>query len=323
MGGEDLSSNGDAQEVVRGTIVPTKSSTRLMRQVSALGMEDPVFRTNESGAAHPSNIFDDMGFNDIPTDMIDMMTIASDPTAVNGKGLDEAILKMNLSYCIESTSINLNIRQPLTDSSHNSSKGRENQPPCDLPESAYPRMEDTSNSSFTQFGFSLVRESSAPLNLSKRKIGMKQANSQFKSNGSLRGKGTPQHSSAALFRQKGDFSESNDPINLKQSYRRNKEQWNSSVPSLDLKGAFASSRRTLDSKFDNSSNCMSRDTLLAEAAQALESQRQTFVSAELIEMAKSQRSNTPMDSVYVTDSVTVDEQKQRRALPTLASIFSP
>jgi hypothetical protein len=59
-----------------------------MRQVSGLGMEDPVFRTTEITPKHPSLVFDDMGLDDIPEDMQDLISIASDPTAASGKGLD-------------------------------------------------------------------------------------------------------------------------------------------------------------------------------------------------------------------------------------------
>lgn len=71
------------------TIAPSKKNRQLMRQVSALGMEDPVFGTTEDGPKHPSNIFDDMSLGDVPQDMRDLVSIASDPTADVGGGIDQ------------------------------------------------------------------------------------------------------------------------------------------------------------------------------------------------------------------------------------------
>jgi hypothetical protein len=101
-------------------ISPTKSSLRLMRQISGLGMEDPVFglaffddhrgdTSNSDSNNHNNNsssnsdnhhnqkmvqrrgsmlplpmmdlLFQDMGFEDLPRDMRDAMSVASDPTA--------------------------------------------------------------------------------------------------------------------------------------------------------------------------------------------------------------------------------------------------
>jgi hypothetical protein len=43
-------------------------SRQLMRQMSGLGMEDPILKTTEAELkpAHPSNLFDDMSLGDIP-----------------------------------------------------------------------------------------------------------------------------------------------------------------------------------------------------------------------------------------------------------------
>jgi len=91
----------------RQTINPTQSNRQLMRQISGLGMDDPVFgkasnhsRTSPSGRSDslkkpgqqlpPScQMFDDMSLGDLPEDMRDLVSIASDPTA-NGvdTGLD-------------------------------------------------------------------------------------------------------------------------------------------------------------------------------------------------------------------------------------------
>lgn len=70
-------------------IVASRSSRLLMRQVSALGLEDPAFgesgrnrNPNSSPRQHPSHIFEDMDLNDLPPDMREEESIASDPTAV-------------------------------------------------------------------------------------------------------------------------------------------------------------------------------------------------------------------------------------------------
>jgi hypothetical protein len=93
-------------------ISPTKSSLRLMRQISGLGMEDPVFglaffddrgdTSNNSDSNNDQNhhhqkmiqrrgsmlplpmmdlLFQDMGFEDLPRDMRAAISVASDPTA--------------------------------------------------------------------------------------------------------------------------------------------------------------------------------------------------------------------------------------------------
>jgi len=81
--------------VYRKLIKPSKSRRGLMRQVSGLGMEDPGFGTRESGPEHPSQIFDDMSVNDLPEDMRDMVSIASDHTAhFDEEGGDEGGLDL-------------------------------------------------------------------------------------------------------------------------------------------------------------------------------------------------------------------------------------
>jgi hypothetical protein len=84
---------------IRRTILPSRSQTKLMRQVSALGMEDPVFRTTEQGPPHhPSNIYDDMGITHLPVDMMDMVSVASDPTATLHEGfLDLTLFQQSLA----------------------------------------------------------------------------------------------------------------------------------------------------------------------------------------------------------------------------------
>ena len=68
----------------RKEISTTASARQLMRQVSGLGMEDPVYGNDSASninTFHPSQIFQDMSAEDIPDDMKDMISIASDPTA--------------------------------------------------------------------------------------------------------------------------------------------------------------------------------------------------------------------------------------------------
>jgi hypothetical protein len=84
---------------VRGLIVPSQRQRQLMRQMSALGLEDPVFDNvhnsgdhhndddgdddnNEMKPQHTSNMFDDMDIFDVPEDMRDLISIQSDRTDV-------------------------------------------------------------------------------------------------------------------------------------------------------------------------------------------------------------------------------------------------
>lgn len=80
----------------RKLIRPCPLSKALMRQISGLGMEDPVFGTKELGPEHPSQIFEDMDLNDLPEDMRDMVSIASDPTARDGDGLDMDMFQQSM-----------------------------------------------------------------------------------------------------------------------------------------------------------------------------------------------------------------------------------
>lgn len=77
---------------VRGFIAPTTKQRQLMRKVSGLGMEDPVFGkiAEQLNPAHASNFFDDMDLDDVPEDMKDMMTFVSDRT--DAVDLDDDIL---------------------------------------------------------------------------------------------------------------------------------------------------------------------------------------------------------------------------------------
>jgi hypothetical protein len=92
-GDESNSSHDDLDETrhitrsgmeVRGVIVASPRQRQLMRQVSALGLEDPIFGTmcDQLNPLHGSNIFADMDFADVPEDMRDMLSLASDRTDV-------------------------------------------------------------------------------------------------------------------------------------------------------------------------------------------------------------------------------------------------
>jgi hypothetical protein len=79
---------------VRGVIVVSVRKKQLMRKISALGQEDPVFGDipDDMNPLHASIIFADMDFADVPEDMRDLLTLASDKTDVveiNGFILEE------------------------------------------------------------------------------------------------------------------------------------------------------------------------------------------------------------------------------------------
>ena len=72
---------------IGGVIAPTPQQRQLMRQVSGLGLEDPIFGKNinlddSAMKQHASFFFEDMDINDIPEDMRDMFSLASDRTDV-------------------------------------------------------------------------------------------------------------------------------------------------------------------------------------------------------------------------------------------------
>lgn len=81
---------------MRGTIAPSRRQKQLMRQVSGLGLEDPVFGDNDNsmGKEHASFFFDDMDIHAVPEDMRDMCSLASDRTDVvkaeEGQSLNES-----------------------------------------------------------------------------------------------------------------------------------------------------------------------------------------------------------------------------------------
>lgn len=86
---------------VIGVIAPSLRQKQLMRQVSGLGLEDPVFGKNNGKdqsmkTEHASFIFDDMDIHDVPEDMRDMFSLASDRTDV---------VETNEGQLLESTKI--------------------------------------------------------------------------------------------------------------------------------------------------------------------------------------------------------------------------
>lgn len=97
-------------------ISPTKSSRRLMRQISGLGMEDPVFggttatammeETSFTSTTHMMMMFDDMGFDDLPKDMRDAVSVASDPTAAYSRAVQQHLLALDQEEERESICLN-------------------------------------------------------------------------------------------------------------------------------------------------------------------------------------------------------------------------
>ena len=63
-------------------IEPTLENFALMRQVSGLGLEDPVFGASHESTrpCHPSNLYEDMDLADVPEGMRDVLSIFSDHT---------------------------------------------------------------------------------------------------------------------------------------------------------------------------------------------------------------------------------------------------
>ncbi|CAB9528364.1 expressed unknown protein [Seminavis robusta] len=82
---QDNNRNGMELQVLE---LPTKRTREIMRQVSGLGMEDPVFGLSNHSLRRAAaknmpfkNLYDDMKLSDIPADMRDMLSVCSDPTA--------------------------------------------------------------------------------------------------------------------------------------------------------------------------------------------------------------------------------------------------
>mmetsp|Transcript_5027 Transcript_5027/g.5546 ORF Transcript_5027/g.5546 Transcript_5027/m.5546 type:complete len:363 (-) Transcript_5027:104-1192(-) len=107
---------------IRGLIVPSQRQRQLMRQVSGLGLEDPVFVNNSDDdddgdenidrstkLQHASNFFDDMDIHDVPEDMRDMISLASDRTDVideevtGGEGNEST--KTSSAYSVSACSV--------------------------------------------------------------------------------------------------------------------------------------------------------------------------------------------------------------------------
>jgi hypothetical protein len=81
---------GLAQDRTRKLIAPSMRALELMRQVSNLGMDDPIYSADQDISNQPK-IFKEMA------DMQDEITIASDPTATYGDGIDTEVFEKNLS----------------------------------------------------------------------------------------------------------------------------------------------------------------------------------------------------------------------------------
>ncbi|KAG7367353.1 hypothetical protein IV203_030024 [Nitzschia inconspicua] len=107
---------------VRGFIAPTTKQRQLMRKVSGLGMEDPVFGkvAGQLEPKHASNIFEDMALDDVPEDMRDMVTFISDRT--DSVDLDDDILDSTIDSQEDQSEPNKNIVSSLRAKSnlHNS-----------------------------------------------------------------------------------------------------------------------------------------------------------------------------------------------------------
>jgi hypothetical protein len=84
--------------VIQRDIISTKSNRDLMRQISGLGMIDPVYGTREASPLHQSIIFDDMSLGDIPDDFKDAVSVASDRTATDGNGFDSTFFTASLLF---------------------------------------------------------------------------------------------------------------------------------------------------------------------------------------------------------------------------------
>jgi hypothetical protein len=137
--GNSTASNPTRKTGIRRLISPSRSGLRAMRQVSALGMEDPIFQTDEEGPAHPSNIFSDMGVADIASDCYDMVSVASDHTADSNDGLDREFFNMSLTQVAAQSPVKQ--RPSIRDFNPESSLLE-----CDI---GMPHMEETDHSGST------------------------------------------------------------------------------------------------------------------------------------------------------------------------------
>ena len=263
---------GNGGGVRRRTIAPTRSNARLMRQVSGLGMEDPVFQTKEDGPEHPSNIFSDMGVMDIADDCLDMLSVASDHTAQENDGLDMEIFHMSLSVAgppkRPSPRTETNRRRPsLKDfdpcSSLPSRGPLFTKQFADADDDQTPRLDDTdhSGSHALQGHHSFL---SSSMSSSRNRV----KNAWPATRSSPKKPGSPIKRKSLLAK---NHPPGTQPLLL-----------DDSRTSLDLEGVFGASK-VMDMRTDSNK----KDTLLAEAAQAVK-ECGVSCSALLIETAKQQ-----------------------------------
>ena len=98
-------SHRDLSESRSGSLIaPSKEAMVLMRRIGALGMEDPVFGTKEQGPDHASHLYEDMSLGDVPLDMRDLISIASDPTAELDNGIDSIVFHTSMNEVSQSMS---------------------------------------------------------------------------------------------------------------------------------------------------------------------------------------------------------------------------
>ena len=83
---------------IKRVIKATESSRQVMRQVSGLGMFDPVFGEEKevSNPQHPSYFFDDMDAQAIPEGMREVLSCCSDHTADENDGIDMELFSQSL-----------------------------------------------------------------------------------------------------------------------------------------------------------------------------------------------------------------------------------
>jgi len=284
---EHAVSPGNGGGVRRRMIAPTRSSARLMRQVSGLGMEDPVFQTKEDGPEHPSNIFSDMGVMDIADDCLDMLSVASDHTAKENDGLDMEIFHMSLSVAgppkRPSPRAETKRRRPsLKDfDPHSSLPSRVPlfaNPFADADDDQTPRLDDTDHS-----GSHALQGHHSFLSSSKEMAhSMSSSRNRVKNAGSAT-RTSPKKPRSPIKRK--SLLAKNHPPGTQPPLLLDPDTDCGSRTSLDLEGVFGASK-VRDMRIDNNN----KDTLLAEAAQAVK-EYGVSCSALLIETAKQQHAS--------------------------------
>jgi hypothetical protein len=277
---------------IRGPISATKSGSKLMRQISALGMEDPIFCTTEDVPNHPSNVFDDMGFDDIPSDMIDLMSLVSDPTAVPGDEHFKSLLHVNFKHidCLRNA---LSV--------------------IDQEESSPLIIAGTRNSICVPRGFAILRDTSATTSSPKRNIGITHSHSAAR-------RVKENQCSQQQSMQGSGIAKFSEVLSNNKTLQNKNDTSNTSIPSLEVHGVFSRSQRNVDSETNNSSNCAMNDPLLAEAALAL---KNLGCGLYFNEMAKNQHSFTVESNVKQKENAKIASSmaRERRVLPTLSGIF--